>query len=308
MNRFFFGFTLFIFLGKMVLSQAPVEGDELIKALGQRESTNLVSKLNSYIGEDFEEKGVQIIIAGSKLTRVDLYNDENVFLQNMKAFKGKLPLGLELTSTIFQAKNILKEGYEEEGNKGGSYTLTKEYPLNDLDAWQLNIMYNRGRLNLISLIYVEKGRANAENVEMEARTGLSPEDYFDMIRKNQYNFQVKTLLGLAGRADYESRFQRVFLQKGLMLVFSRKNTIDKIVLYSEGQNDTFTSKTYKQYPYALPFGLKFSDSRTLAQEKCGPAQEQNGNALVYKERNTEMQLFFSGGTLKRVEIYKPIEE
>lgn len=299
---------LLLFISVDLLAQSPVQGDDLVIALGQRSSTTLVSKLKNYINDDYTKKGAQIIISNSKLTRVDLYNDKNVLMPDMSAFNGKLPKGLTFTSTIFEAKKALGEGYEESGDKGSSYTLTKEFPLNDLDSWQMNIMYNRGRINIVSLIYVEKGRAGAEDAETLAKTGIAGEDYFLMIRKNMYNFQVKTLLGLVGNADYEASQQRVFLDSGLLIELSKKKTIDKLVMNKAGIKDSYTGKTYKQFPYALPFGIKFSDDKNLVIQKCGPPQQQNGESMVYFEQNTEMQLFFAGNTLQRVEIYKPEEK
>ncbi|MEX0810854.1 MAG: hypothetical protein WD048_01475 [Chitinophagales bacterium] len=299
---------LLLLPGAYLFAQSPVQGEDLIKALGQRQNTDLVSRLNNYIGEDHESKGAQIIISGSKLTRIDIYNDKNVLMQNMSAFKGDLPLGLKLSSTIFEAKKLLGEGYEEEGDKGGSYTLTKEFPLNELDAWQINIMYNRGRVNLVSMIFVEKGRAAAEDAEMISKTGLSGEDYFLMIRKNLYNFQVKTLLSHFGNPDYSKKNRRIYLDGGLEMQLSKYKTIEKLVMHPSGSREPLTGKTFKQFPLALPFGIKFSDNRNLIQEKCGQAPLQDGNSMTYFEQNTEMRLFFSGNTLSRVEIYKPEAE
>ena len=308
MNRQISLFLLLSITFFNLLAQSPVQGDDLIKALGQRSSTSLVSQLENYIGDNYLNKGAQIIINNSKLTRIDLYNNKNVLMPDMSAFKGELPKGLTLESTIFEAKNALGEGYEEEGDKGGSYTLTKEFSLNDLDSWKMNIMFNRGRINIVSLIYVEGGRAGAEDAEMKAQTGLTGEDYFLMIRKNMYNFQVRTLMGLVGNADYAKRQQKVFLDAGLLIELSKNKTIDKLVMHQAGANDSYTGQTYKQYPYSLPFGLKFSDTKSLVTQKCGPPKKQNSNSMVYYEQNTEMQLFFANGKLQRVEIYKPEEE
>lgn len=291
-----------------MFAQSPVDGDDLQKALGQRQSTTMVSQLKDYIGEDYINKGAQIIISNSKLTRIDLYNEKNALFPDMKAFNGDLPLGLKFTNTIFETKKILSEGYEEEGDKAGTYTLIKDFPLNDLDSWTINIMYSRGRLGMISMIYVERGRADAESAEMVSRTGLSGEDYFLMIRKNLYNFQVKMLLEQMGYPDYSKKNVKVYLEKGFELRLSKAKTVEKLIMHPKGSLDKFTGERFKQYPLALPFGIKFSDTRQLAIDKCGPPKKQDGNSLTYFEQNAEMKLFFSGNTLSRIEINKPNEE
>src|ERR1051325_8258971 len=93
--------------------ESPVQGDDLVKCLGQPRSGELVTKLNKFIGnKDTKEeisflnygKGIQVTIQQSIVKGIDLYNDNNPYSEEFKRFPGSLPLGISFDNTIFQAK------------------------------------------------------------------------------------------------------------------------------------------------------------------------------------------------------------
>ncbi len=281
----------------------PVQGDDLIKLLGKRNSVSDIQSLERYIGNDFATRGIKLDITRNVLQTIDLYNNENPYLPEMQQFKGKLPKGLKFGSSIFDAKKSLGEGYKTEGEVTASLVLIKEFPLNAVDGYEISLDFQKGRLTIVTLKFVEGGAANQEEASSAATIGISNSDYFEMVKKNAYNLKYVTLKNAIGASYDADRTKQIFLKQGLAVYFNNKSMIEKMVFYSGGQPyEDRSGMKFGGFPVILPLGIKFTDTETIVRQKCGtPAGNENG-ALVYTQGIGKLLVYFSGGKVGRLEM------
>jgi len=299
--------STFVFLFSAIISsaQAPVEGDDLIKLIGLRQGNDLVKKLDDYIGGSIETKGASITYDQSVVSRVDMYNSNNPFFPNSTPFPGKLPKGLDFTQTIFKAKSLLGEGFEEDGEMATDYTLSKSFPLNELDAYMMSLNFRKGKLAVVSIIYKKGDAEKAEDADAE-KTGevvIRGDDYFFMVKKNLYNKEVEKLLLTLGYTDYEDRNVLMFIKKGISIHLNSKRQIEKIIFYSGGQLTSKRPDKFSPFQGKMPYNLKFTDARDIVLQKAGSPKADEGGKMIFADNTgAEVEVLFSGSTVYQVTI------
>jgi hypothetical protein len=280
----------------------PFKGDEWINLLGKREATAEVAKVLSYVGDNGNPKGMKITIQNDIVTRLDFYNDDNPWGADIQRFAGTLPKGLEITSTIAKAKEKLGEGFETEGEVSGTYTLHKNFELNNVDAYQVNLEYLSGRLNAIGLIYMQGDAKKFDQTGTLVKGGIKGDDVLHLVKKNIYSKIYEDLQTAIGPPNHEERYLRVFATGGVEINFGQDLNISKVIMYSGGQP---TPKghipTYSPYTLQMPYGLRFEDSRADVITKAGQPTKEEDGAMVYNDGYTSIKVFVNG-KVSRVEL------
>jgi hypothetical protein len=216
-----------------------------------------------------------------------------------------MPKGLDFSQTIFKSKALLGEGFEESGDIPTQYTLNKSFPLNELDAYIINISFEKGKMAVVSIIY-RKGEAEKAEDADAAQSGevvIRGDDYFFMIKKNIYNKEVEKFLSTLGYTDYEDRNVRMFIKKGVAIYFNAKRQIEKIVFYSGGQPTSKRIEKYAPFTGKMPYNLKFSDNREIVLQKAGKPTVDDGNKMIFIDNTgSEVEVLFSGSGINLVTI------
>ncbi len=290
-----------------IFAQAPVEGDELIKLIGLRKGNDKAAAFENYIGTNIEAKGASITFDQNVVMRIDLYNSNNPFFPGATPFAGKLPKDLDFSQTIFKAKALLGEGFEQDGEPAGALTISKQYPLNDLDAVKLTVDFRKGKMSMVTLMY-QKGEAEkAADAEAAGEGGIiiRGDDYFYMVKKNIYNKEVEKFLMTLGNHDFEDRSIQMFIKKGVTIQFNQAKQIRKITFYSGGQPSSKRPPDFAAFEGKMPFNLKFSDTKDVVIQKAGNPKTDEGNRMVYTDSNAEVEVILNSGKVYQVSIGIP---
>ncbi len=294
---------LFVVLFHAAFAQiSPVQGDDLIKALGQRETSPTSQKLQDFAGSNGNARGIKIAFIDKKLARIELYNDNNPWGTDINQFKGSLPKGLSFIMDIATAKQHLGNGFEESGDIYESYYAFKNYHLLGKDSAQVNLEFVQGRLINVALIYLEgetgiKGKDGEETVYP-----LEGDDYLVMIKKNTYNKELGKLFNMMGYASYKGRHELVYANEGVEIVFNSDNQVEWIILYGGGQSSEHGGQPMQACKFPLPFGLKFGMGATAINAAIGPPTGRDGGALVYDEGYSRVYLDMGSGGLSKVRV------
>lgn len=301
---------IFLFSFLKITAQVPVEGDDLIKLISLRKGNDKVAAFENYIGDNVEAKGASITYDQNTVMRIDLYNSNNPFFPGAKPFAGKLPKDLDFTQTIFKAKALLGEGFEQDGEPANALTISKQYPLNDLDAVKITIDFRKGKMSMVTLQY-QKGDAEKAADAESAQSGevvIRGDDYFFMIKKNIYNKEVEKFLGTLGYHDFEDRSIQMFIKKGVTIQFNQAKQIRKITFYSGGQPTSKRPANFSAFEGKMPYNLKFTDTKDVVIQKAGNPKINEGNRMVYIDANTEIEVLFNGDKVYQVSIGLPEKE
>lgn len=292
-----------LFCAPTTFAQPPVEGDDLIRLIGMRQNNDKVKALESYIAGDIVGKGISITYEQNVVIRIDIYNHNNPFFQHTTPFVGKLPMGLDFSQTIFKAKSILGPGFEEEGEIPGTYLLSKKFPLNELDAYRIFIDFRKGKMSMVSIVYLKGEAEKAEDVQA-AEAGeivIRGDDYFLMMKKNIYNKQVQQFLSTLEYPDYEDRSIRMYIKKGVTIGFNSQRQIENITFYSGGQPSSKKPERFSAFQGKMPYNLKFTDTKELVLQKAGRPSVEEGNKMIFADNTgAEVEILFSGSTVSQV--------
>ncbi|MDX2000876.1 MAG: hypothetical protein SFW35_00460 [Chitinophagales bacterium] len=293
----------FVFSPMLAYCQAPFSGEQWITLLGKRQATAEASKLLSFIGDNGNPKGIKAIIQDQVITRIEFYNDDNPWGDDIQQFKGMLPKGLSITGTIADAKKKLGDGFEAEGEVSEIYILHKNFELTNVDAYQVSMEFRSGRLTVVTLIYLPGEAAKFDQQGNEVKQGLSGEDMIDLIKKNQYSKILEDLTNAIGPANHEERYLKVFAASGVEVAFGQDMNISRVVFYSGGQA---TPKghvpNYGKFVLQLPYGIKFGDSQADVVSKAGPAAGEENGTMYYNDSYTRIFVHFDGGKVSKVEL------
>ncbi|HXH20183.1 MAG TPA: hypothetical protein VNJ07_13990 [Chitinophagales bacterium] len=308
-------FLSLIFYSVICFSQeSPVQGDELLQCLGQPRNSELVSRLNDFIGnKDTKEdisflnygKGIQVNISESIVKSIDFYNDKNPYSTEFKRFPGRLPLDISFDNTIYQTKQKMGDGYETVGEAESTLQLIKIFRLNNDDDYRLTVEFNTGRMILLSLAYIEGGGGGVDSLGNEtndAMPGFGGNDFFTMIRKNKYNLEFTRFTDLLGFPTFENRTRRLYADKGVDIRFTPDGAIQSVTLYSGGQSCDYKGKTYQPYTLDLPYGMRMENSKSAIIKKLGTPLSDDGNVITYRERIASFHIAFKGDKINYVRI------
>lgn len=305
--------SLFLFSILASAQESPVQGDDLLKVLGQNKNAELATQINNYIGnKDTKEdisflnygKGVQVNIEQNIMKTIDLYAGDNPYSSEFKEFQGKLPLGLSFNFTIHQTKLTIGEGYEVTGDVMSTYQLTKINKLNDDDDYRLIVEFSTGRMVMISISYLEGGEKTGEGEEGESSGSgdrFKGNDFFTMMKKNPYNRQFVLFRRYIGTPTHEDKTKQIYVKEGVDVRFTN-GTIQSITLYSGGQTSDYKGMPYLSYRYDLPYGMRIENSRGAIIKKLGTPASDNGNVVSYRERAALVEIAFKGEKIDWVKI------
>ncbi len=301
---------IFVFSFFTLFAQAPVEGDELIKLISLRKGNDKVAAFENYIGGNIEEKGASITYDQNTVMRIDLYNSNNPFFPGATPFSGKLPKELDFSQTIFKAKALLGEGFEQDGEPANALTISKQFPLNDLDAVKITVDFRKGKMSMVTLLY-QKGDAEKADDAEAAQSGeivIRGDDYFFMVKKNIYNKEVEKFLSTLGYHDFEDRSIQMFIKKGVTIQFNQAKQIRKITFYSGGQPTSKRPAKFSAFEGKMPYNLKFTDTKDVVVQKAGNPKVDEGNRMVYSDANAEVEVLLNGDKVYQVSIGLPEKE
>jgi hypothetical protein len=291
-----------------------VQGDDLLKLLGQNKNSDLAKQLNDYIGNkgDKEDisflnygKGIQVNIEQSTMKRIDLYNDNNPYSTEFKKFQGRLPLELSFDNTIHQAKLKVGEGYEVTGDVMSIYQVTKTMKLNDDDDYRLSVEFSTGRMVSVSITYLEGGKSESEDGEeagtAPSGTKFTGNDFFTMMHKNTYNRQFVLFKRLFYAPIYQDKTRMLYVKEGVDVRFEDER-VQSITLYSGGQQSDYKGMTFGAYIFDLPHGMRMENTRSGIIKKLGTPVSDTGSMITYRERAAELQIAFNGEKINWVKI------
>lgn len=92
-----------------------------------------------------------------------------------------------------------------------------------------------------------------------------------VLGKNINNKEVQNFINILNSERSVEKFSDCyfysFKQKGIALKINNQDTIESIILYSEG------SDNFRKYSGDLPNGLKFEDTRNVIEQKLGPPKK-----------------------------------
>lgn len=278
---------------------SPVQGDDLITALGQRKSSLTSRDLLNYAGANGNPRGIKLDFIDNKLARIELYNDDNPWGNDIRQFRGGLPKNLSFDDDIKTAKQKLGNGSEEAGNVESNFYVLKNYPLKTGDTCQVNLEFINGRLINVALIYL-KGTGDGPNGEVYVFP-ITGDDYLVMIKKNAYNKQFGTLLSLLGYSSYKDRTTLVYDSAGVEILFNKYQQVEWLNFYSGGTSQVGAQRMLKcELP--LPLNLNFGENESAVVSKIGPPAARDGNKLVYNIEYARVYVTMSGGGVSFVQV------
>lgn len=290
-----------IFFSVSLMAQVPpVQGDDLMKALGQRKSTLTSRELLTFVGNNGNPRGIKVIFINNKLARIELYNDDNPWGADIRRFRGGLPKNISFDDDIKTAKQKLGNGFEASGDVESSYYVIKNYQMETGDTCQLNLEYINGRLINLALIYYpgsgevgEDGKANVLPI-----TGW---DYLTMVKKNTYNKQLNTLLGLVGNPSFKNRTTLVYSDAGVEILFNKYQQVEWMNFYSSGTSEV-GSQSMKKCELPLPMEVSFGNSMGDVTSRLGGPAAREGNKLIYNVEYARVYITVSGSGVSFVQV------
>lgn len=282
----------------------PVEGDEFLKLIGLRESSAQVSELKSYVGSNGNPKGIRLVFMNSRLARIELFNENNPWGEDIKQFQGKLPMGLHFMSTIKDAKQALGNGFEVSGEVSSNYYVNKSFDLDGTDAYQMNLEFMAGRLMTVSIVLVEGagGGAGEDGGIVASDAPVKGEDFLAMIKKNLYNKGLQATLGYLGEPTERSKKYIIHQTGGLEVIFNQKGQVEWVYLYGGGQTSQHEGIKMEKSPLPLPLGLKFGDNMDKIIKFIGSPSGNEGGVSYINEGYARVYLIMSGGGLSMVKV------
>ncbi len=314
MIRFFFLCALIFYSVISYAQESPVQGEELLQCLGQPKNSELVTKLNNFIGnKDTKEeisflnygKGIQVNISESIVKGIDLYSDRNPYSTEFKRFAGKLPLDVSFDNTIYQTKQKIGEGYETTGEMEATLQLIKVFNLNNDDDYRMTVEFNTGRMIMVSIAYIEGGAGEVDSLGNETDKGVAGfrgNDFFTMMRKNKFNLEFTRFTDLLGYATFDSRTRRLYADKGVDMRFTPDGSIKSVTLYSGGQRCDYKDLSFQPYTLDLPYGMRMENSKSAIVKKLGNPVSDDGSVITYRERISNFEIAFMGEKIYYVRI------
>ncbi|MDZ4844513.1 MAG: hypothetical protein SH857_03075 [Chitinophagales bacterium] len=293
--------------------ESPVQGDDLLKCLGQSRNSELAVKLNNYIGnkapkEDISflnyGKGIQVNIEQNTIKSIDLYSDDNPYSTEFKSFQGKLPMEIIFSNTIHQVKQKIGEGYEIAGDVMSTYQLIKIFKLNDDDDYRMTIEFNTGRIVMLSVSYVEGGAETTEGedgAQQSSGTKFRGNDFFTMMKKNSFNREFTLFKRILAPAMHPDKTRSLYINDGVDVRFVN-GAIQSITLYSGGQQSDYKGMPFEPYRFDLPYGMRMENTKSGIIKKLGSPVSDTGNIISYRERIAEIQIAFKGEKIDWVRI------
>lgn len=297
----------FLLLSLFAIGQVPVEGDELIKIIGMRKGAGKVGELEKYLNDDIQGKGFSLTFDNNVLIRIDFYNKNNPYFSDLSPFSGKLPKGLSFENTVFKTKSIIGEGFKEDGEPANVLTLSKQFPLTDMDAVNISIEFRKGKMSMLALIMEKGGAEKAEDADKAKEGGIviRGDDYFFMVKKNIYNKEVENFISTLGYYDYSDRSILMYIQKGVTIQLNQAKQIRKITFYSGGQPSSKNPPSFLPFEGKMPYNLKFSDTPELVLQKAGTPKINTGGKMIFQDAMADVEILFANGKVYQVSIGLP---
>lgn len=295
----------------IVMGQVPVQGDELPQLLGQQQASSQIQSLESYIGGNYEARGIKLHYnPDGRLVRIELFNKDNPWGQNIQQFQGKLPKGITFEDKIVQAKKKLGEGIEVDGEVSATYFIYKQFELNNFDSYKVSAEYISGRLISLSLILVEGGSGDLMEDGTVNKSNFKGESLLSIVKKSKNNLELQKLIELfESYYSYADKTHIIYAPHGLEVVTDYSGIVQQVIVYAQGQN-TSQGEVTGAFKYPLPYGLKFQDARGDVTQKLGqPAGEENGG-IYYNYGPSRMAVHFGSGNISKITVsindeYKP---
>lgn len=292
-------FALF-FSVSLMAQVPPIQGDDLMTALGQRKSTFSSRELLTFVGANGNPKGIKINFVNNKLARIELYNDDNPWGADIRRFRGGLPKNISFDDDIKTTKQKLGNGFEVSGDVETMYYVTKNYQMSTGDTCQLNAEFSKGRMiNFALIFYPGSGEVGEDgNKYVLPITGW---DYLTMVKKNTYNKQLNTLLSLVGSPTFKNRTTLVYSEAGVEILFNKYQQVDWLNFYSSGTSEV-GSQSMKKCELPLPMEVKFGDTRSNVTSRLGEPASTDGNKLIYNVEYARVYITVSGSGVSFVQV------
>lgn len=291
---------LLVFFSVSAFAQIPpVQGDDLMKALGQRKSTLTSRDLLTFAGANGNPRGIKLNFINNKLARIELYNDDNPWGNDIRRFRGGLPKNISFDDDIKTAKQKLGNGFEVSGDVESSYYVVKNYQLETGDTCQINLEYINGRLVNLALIHYE-GSGTGEDGKT-AGIPITGWDYLVMIKKNSYNKQLGTLFTLVGYPTFKNRTTLVYGEAGVEILFNKYQQVEWLNFYSSGTSQV-GGQNMSRCELPLPMDVKFNESTGAITSRLGPPASYDGNKLIYNVEYARVYITVAGGGVSFVQV------
>lgn len=306
-------FLLIVFtaFAAILHAQTPVQGNDLPRLLGQFKSAAQVQSMEKYIAGDFESRGIKLNFSSEGLlTRIELYNDKSPWGDNIQQFKGTMPLGLTFTDNIATAKKKFGEGFEVDGEVAKTYYVMKRFELDNINSYKLSAEYMGGRFISLTMILEEGGSGDLMEDGTVNKTGFKGENLISMVKKYKANLELQKLVELFDTFyTYSDKTHIIYANKGLEVITDYQGVIQEVIVYSGGQQ-TSVGHTTQAFPYPLPYGIKFQDSKSDVVSKLGPPLGEDKGGTYYNFGPSRMSVFFGANKVSKVVIsinpdYKP---
>ena len=282
----------------------PMEGDDLVKLIGARENAGNVLPLKNYVGENGNPKGINLTFINKRLARIELFNANSPWGEDIQQFKGELPKGLNFMSTIKDAKQALGNGFEISGEVSSNYYVTKSFDIDGTDAYQMNLEFIAGRLMTVSIVLVEGagGGAGEDGGIVASDVPLDGDDFLSMIKKNMYHRSLNAALKYLGPAEEHNKKFIVHPGGGMEVIFNQSGQIEWVYLYGGGQTSQNEGLSMERSPLPLPFGLKFGDNIDKINKFVGQPTGYEGGIAYMDQGYARVYLVMSGGGLSLVKV------
>ncbi|CAN5161779.1 hypothetical protein BH09BAC1_BH09BAC1_15540 [soil metagenome] len=298
-------FLLFIVttFSAALYGQIPVEGDGLPKLLGQQKTSSQIQSLEAYIGGEYEPKGIKLLYnPDGKLIRIELFNGNNPWGENIQQFQGKMPFGIVFTDKIVTVKKKIGEGFEGDGEVSATYFLIKQFQLTNFDSYKLSAEFITGKLISVSMILEEGGSGSLMADGSVNKSGFMGESLITMVKKSKGSLELQKLITLFETFySYSDKTHLIYAPHGLEVITDNSGTIQEVLVYSANQTTSQGEKT-GAFKYPLPYSLRFQDSRNDVIQKLGAAAGEENGALYYNYGPSRMNVYFGGSGISKVVI------
>ena len=288
-----------ISLSSLFAQVPPVQGDDLITALGQRKSSMTSRELLAFEGANGNPKGIKLNFINNRLARIELYNDDNPWGEDIRQFRGGLPKNINFSDDIKTAKQKLGNGFEVSGNVESNYYVTRNYQLQSGDTCQVNLEFINGRLINLALIYFEGSGVGDDGKP----TGfpITGWDYLVMVKKNSYNKQLGTLFTLVGYPTYKDRTSLVYGEAGVEILFNKYQQVEWLNFYSSGTSQV-GGQNMSKCELPLPMDVKFGDNISSISSRLGQPDSRDANKLIYNSGYARVYITMSGSGVSFVQV------
>jgi len=297
--------SLFLSLTISILlhGQPPVQGDELTALLGQLQSSPQIQSLESYIGDNYEARGIKLHFnPDTKLVRIELFNKDNPWGTNIQQFQGKLPKELTFEDKIVQAKKKIGDGLEVDGEVSTTYFIYKQFELNNFDSYKLSAEYISGRLISLSVILVEGGSGDLMEDGTTNKSTFKGENLLYIVKKSKANLELQKLIELFETYhSYADKTHIIYASNGLEVVTDYSGIVQEVTVYAEGQT-TSQGEVTGAFKYPLPYGLKLQDNRDAVTQKLGAPAGGEGASVFYNYGPSRVNIFFGEGRIAKLVI------